>query len=134
MIHELVNVGNNNIIQITNKTQDMSRRQNTRALLQREWIKSTGIKCQFEFEAHFSILNSNNTQPQHSVFKTTEELNQQLSGTVSRKTEYDKLHKGSVYCKAHILDYMKLVLWFLVFQYSFKATYCKNKVLLWVVN
>lgn len=93
MIHKLVNVGNNNIIQITNKTQEMSRRQNTRALLQREWIL-----------AHISILNSNNTQSQHSVFKTTEELNQQLSGTASRKTEYDKLHKGSVYCKARILD------------------------------
>lgn len=85
----------------------------------REMIKRTVCKGQFQFEEHFIILKSNNSQPQQLVFKRTEELNQQLSGTVSTKTEYDKLDKERVYCKAAILDYIKLVLWDLVFQYSF---------------
>lgn len=60
MIHELIIIGNNSIIQITNKMQKMCGRQNKRPLLQREEIKNSGTKAQFQFKAYFSILKSNN--------------------------------------------------------------------------
>lgn len=76
---------------------------------------------------HILVHSKQYTTTTFSPRKELNKISLKLSGTVSTKTEYDKLHRGRAYCKACVLDYMMLVSLFLECQDE--APYCDKHVI-----